>query len=134
MHLIVDGYGSDSGILQDEEAIYEFLDHYPSRIGMTKIAPPHVFRYVGNKDEDWGISGIVFIAESHISIHTFVDYSFVNIDVFSCKDFNADQVVKDLRQKLQLNRMRSYLADRSWKSFDQPSELAIRKLTPLSVE
>jgi hypothetical protein len=69
MHLIIDGYSNNSEIMQDEKFIYDLLNSYPAKIGMTKIAGPHVFRYVGTKPEDWGISGIVFIAESHICIH-----------------------------------------------------------------
>ena len=71
MHLIIDGHGNNSDILQSDEFIYELLDQYPAEIGMTKIAPPYVLRYVGAKPEEWGVSGFVLIAESHISIHTF---------------------------------------------------------------
>ena len=112
MHLIIDGYGSNSDILQSEEFIYQLLDQYPAEIGMTKIAPPYVTRYVGTKPEDWGVSGFVLIAESHISIHTFVELCYVNIDVFSCKHFNADQVIRGLRDRLQLTEVKTYLLER----------------------
>jgi len=112
MHLIIDGFGGNSRILESEELIYQLLDHYPSRIGMTKIAPPYVFRYLGSKPEDWGISGFVIIAESHISIHTFPERCYVNIDVFSCKDFDSEQVIKDIQAKFELTELRSYLLDR----------------------
>jgi len=113
MHLIIDGYSSDSGILQSEEFIYQLLDQYPAEIGMTKIAPPYVLRYVGAKPEEWGVSGFVLIAESHISIHTFVEQRYVHIDVFSCKDFDAGQAIKDLSDRLQLTEMKTYLLDRT---------------------
>jgi S-adenosylmethionine decarboxylase len=118
MHLTIDGYGNNPDLMQDEQFIYQMLDSYPARIGMTKISTPHVFRYVGSKPEDWGISGFVFIAESHISIHTFVERCYVNIDVFSCKDFNAEQVVKDFRDKFKLTRLSSRLINRDWKMAD----------------
>lgn len=112
MHLIIDGYGSDRQVLADRELIYDLLDRYPAEIGMTKIAPPYVFRYVGSKPEDWGISGIVPIAESHISIHTFVERCLVNIDVFSCKEFDSERIVHDLKKRLKLTETRSYLLRR----------------------
>lgn len=114
MHLTIDGYGSNQKLMQDEQFIYELLDSYPSRIGMTKISDPIVFRYVGSKPEDWGVSGFVFIAESHISIHTFVERCYANIDVFSCKDFNAEQATNDFRERLQLTRYTSRLINRDW--------------------
>lgn len=120
MHLVIDGYGKNPAILADRNVVYDLLDSFPGEIGMTKIAPPYVFRYIGSKPEDWGISGLVLIAESHISIHTFVDRALVNIDVFSCKAFDAKMVTEKLQQKLQLTRIRSYLLDRGLEYADLP--------------
>lgn len=119
MHLIIDGYSNSQKIMKDEKFIYDLLNSYPAKIGMTKIAGPHVFKYVGAKPEDWGISGIVFIAESHISFHTFVERSYINIDIFSCSDFNAQQVIEDLIYQFQLTKFISNLVNRDWK----PEEL-----------
>jgi S-adenosylmethionine decarboxylase len=118
MHLIIDGYGDNPKLMQDERFLYQLLNSYPEQIGMTKISSPLVFRYVGSRHEDWGISGFVLIAESHISIHTFVERRYINIDVFSCKDFNAEQVIKDLKDKFQLTRLSSRLINRDWKMAD----------------
>jgi S-adenosylmethionine decarboxylase len=128
MHLIIDGYSNNSEIMQDEKFIYDLLNSYPAKIGMSKIAGPHVFRYVGAKPEDWGISGIVFIAESHISLHTFVERSYINIDIFSCRDFNAQQVIKDLVNEFQLTKFISNLVNRDW----TPDELQnIDQISPI---
>ncbi|OGO57725.1 MAG: hypothetical protein A2025_02235 [Chloroflexi bacterium RBG_19FT_COMBO_47_15] len=118
MHLIIDGYGDNTKVMQDEQFLYQLLDSYPAQIGMTKISSPLVFRYIGSRPEDWGISGFVFIAESHISIHTFVERCYINIDVFSCKDFDAEQVIKDLKDKFQLTKLSSRLINRDWKTSD----------------
>lgn len=112
MHLIIDGYSSNSNILRSEEFIYKLLDQYPAEIGMTKICPPYVLKYVGAKPEEWGVSGFVMIAESHISIHTFVEQNYLNIDVFSCKNFDAERVIKDLSDRLQLTKIRTHVLDR----------------------
>ena len=127
MHLIIDGYSSNSDILQSEEFIYQLLDQYPAEIGMTKIAPPYVLRYVGAKPEEWGVSGFVMIAEGHISIHTFVERRYANVDVFSCKSFNSNQVIEDLSARLQLTEVRTHLLDRDMTSpvhLDEMGEIA----------
>ncbi len=111
MHLIIDGYSNNQKILQDKDYLHNWLESYPSRIGMTRISPPYVLRYTG---EDCGISGFVFIAESHISIHTFAERNYVNIDVFSCKDFDAEKAIKDFQDGFQLIKSRTYLIDREW--------------------
>lgn len=112
MHLIIDGFGANPTILENEELIYRFLDEYPSRIDMTKVAPPYVFRYVGSKPQDWGVSGFVVIAESHISIHTFPERQLVNIDVFSCKEFDAERVLEDVRARFEFTEMETHVLDR----------------------
>src|SRR4030042_3883697 len=112
MHLIIDGYGGDYKKMQDVEFISEILDGYPDQIGMTKISSPQVSKYIGSKPEDWGVSGVISLAESHISIHTFPDQLYINIDIFSCKDFDAKQVEIDLQNKFGLAEMRSYIINR----------------------
>jgi len=128
MHLIIDGYGSDPGILRDEDFLYQLLDSYPALIGMTKITEPYIFRYVGDKPEDWGISGFVFIAESHISFHTFVERSFINIDIFSCRDFDTNEATKHFKHKLQLTTFKCYLINRDW---DMSNISEVNKVTQL---
>jgi len=85
----MDMYGCNKKKLKDVNFVFNFLDELPSLIGMTKIMPPYTFSYSGLKPEDWGVSGIVLIAESHISIHTFVDKNYASVDIFSCKDFDT---------------------------------------------
>jgi S-adenosylmethionine decarboxylase len=112
MHLIIDGFGANRKMLESEEIIYDLLDRYPSQIGMTKVAPPQVFKYIGSKPEDWGISGFVLIAESHISIHTFPDRCYVNIDIFSCKDFDSEYAIQELKAIFEFDEIQKYLLNR----------------------
>ena len=80
------GFGSCPGI----------LDEYPDRMHMTKIMPPYVFRYQGDTSQESGLSGIVIIAESHISIHTFPAKGYLSVDVFSCKPFDIEEATQYL--------------------------------------
>lgn len=112
MHLIVDGFGGDAQKMQDLEFIYGLLDRYPSQIGMTKIMPPYVFKYTGVNPQDWGISGFVLIAESHISIHTFPDRAYINIDIFSCKEFAFEEAIEDLKAQFSLDHVETRVLPR----------------------
>lgn len=126
MHLIIDGYSGNAQKMQDVDFIYQLLDAYPSQIGMTKISLPQVSKYIGSKPEDWGVSGFVLIAESHISIHTFPERSYINIDIFSCKEFDAEQTIRDLQQQFGLAEIRSYILSRGLEYYNnqQPSSLS----------
>ncbi len=112
MHLAIDGYGASSEKLKDTDMVYRFLDEYPDAIGMTKIIPPQVYTYHGKTPEDWGISGFVIIAESHISVHTFPDRQYVNIDIFSCKDFDAALSLEGVKTAFGLKEIKVWALDR----------------------
>ncbi len=93
-HLILEAYGCPKAKLADLNLLSKVLDSYPEQLDMTKIMPPYVFTYHGAVPDDWGVSGVVLIAESHISIHTFPDKGFVTLDIFSCRDFDIDEAIK----------------------------------------
>ena len=112
MHLIIDGYRGDPTKMWDEEMIRWFLWEYPSRLGMKRICEPQVVTYNGPRIEDSGVSGFVVIAESHISIHTFPYRDYVNIDVFSCKSFDSQRVLRDMEELFSLGDVRTWLMDR----------------------
>jgi len=112
MHVIVDGFGGDPDQLADENVVRAILDQYPQEMGMTKIAPPTVVRYKGTKPEDWGVSGYVMIAESHISLHTFPERCLIWVDIFSCKAFDAAPIVDDLRRRFGLREMQVNMLER----------------------
>ena len=112
MHLVIDGHGCDAAQLSDPERVRVFLDEFPDRIGMTKITPPAVYTYHGPTPEDWGVSGFVIIAESHISVHTFPDREYANIDVFSCKEFDADEALAGVCGFFSMADIRHWVLDR----------------------
>jgi S-adenosylmethionine decarboxylase len=105
MHVIVDGYGGDPDQLADENVVRVILEEVPEIMGMTKITQPKVLRYTGSKPEDWGVSGFVMIAESHISMHTFPERRLVWADVFSCKDFDATPILDEIKRRFALRDM-----------------------------
>jgi S-adenosylmethionine decarboxylase len=43
----------------------------------------------------FGISGVVVIAESHLAIHTWPEYRYAAVDVFSCGDVLQPQTAAD---------------------------------------
>ncbi|MEM5829668.1 MAG: adenosylmethionine decarboxylase [Candidatus Aenigmatarchaeota archaeon] len=104
-HLTLDLYHCNKKKLSDKKFILAFLEELADVIGMRKIAPPQAIEYEGNPNsfDAGGISAFLLIAESHISIHTFVKQAFASLDIFSCKDFDLkkteDFVVKKLEPK-----------------------------------
>ena len=121
MHLIIDGYGASPEKLQDLDSLFELLDNYPAEIGMTKIMPPYVFKYHGVRPEDWGLSGFVLIAESHISIHTFPEKQYLNIDVFSCKEFNPQLAIDFMKKQFAITETETRVLERGLEYPHEPN-------------
>jgi len=95
-HLMLDLSECNVEKLNNYRFIFDLLSELPTKIGMTKITQPYVFPYSGLVPEDAGITGVVIVAESHISMHTFVHKEYVFIDIFSCKPFDLTDVEKYL--------------------------------------
>ncbi|MEX2246780.1 MAG: S-adenosylmethionine decarboxylase [Dehalococcoidia bacterium] len=106
MHVTIDGFGGKSTQLADVALVRNLLDRYPGEIGMTKISEPHVFEYRGTKPEDWGVSGFVLIAESHIAVHTFPEHGQVWVDIFSCKGFDDTPAIDRIVEAFGLEHTR----------------------------
>jgi S-adenosylmethionine decarboxylase len=111
-HLIFDGHGCPAARLGDFGALYRLLDGLPDRIRMTKIMPPYVFRHGVAGESSEGLSGFVLIAESHVSIHTFPTRKFVNVDIFSCENFDVEDALAALREAFAPKRVDWKLLDR----------------------
>jgi S-adenosylmethionine decarboxylase len=93
-HVTIDLIGCPKEILSDYELHFNYLKMLPSLIEMTPITQPYVFPYSGLVPEDRGITGIVIIAESHLSIHSFEEKGYSFIDIFSCKGFDVEKAIE----------------------------------------
>jgi S-adenosylmethionine decarboxylase len=103
-HLVIDAFVDDATKIGQVEPIFNLLNDLPEQIEMTKITQPYVFRYSGVVPEDWGVTGMVIIAESHISIHTFPEHNRFHMDVFSCKPFDYERTLAIIEEKLGVTR------------------------------
>ena len=77
-HLIVELYGCDKSILDHDGEIREYFVEAVERIGAT-IIKPFFYKYSPH-----GITGVIVIAESHLSIHTWPEYGYCALDIFTC--------------------------------------------------
>jgi len=78
--ILVELYKCDSGVLNDQEFIDRALNEAVRQSGATIVTSTfHTFSPVG-------VSGVVVIAESHVAIHTWPEYSYAAVDIFTCGD------------------------------------------------
>lgn len=77
-HLILELRGADKNKLDNPDFIKQTLHKAAKAAGVT------VMRTQICKFEPQGVSGIVFIAESHISVHTWPEFKMAAVDIFTC--------------------------------------------------
>lgn len=116
LHVMLDLYGCNPNLLENETFLREVLDQYPARIGMQKVGPVEL-RYIKTNDpSDDGYSGFVIIATSHVSLHAWAPYGMVNIDIFSCEYFEVAEVVAFARRMFQTNDVEVHAVQRATRS------------------
>jgi len=96
MHLIIDGRVSDKKILLESANLEYVVKETVKSIKMHPIAPTHIIQYGDAGQKDSGLSCCQMLAESSITIHTFPEINYICIDVFSCKNFDAESLKKQL--------------------------------------
>jgi S-adenosylmethionine decarboxylase len=77
-HYVVEAAGCDPEILADANKLREiFLE--AAKIGKMEVKMTHFFKF-----SPTGVSGMVVVAESHLSIHTWPERGYAAIDVYTC--------------------------------------------------
>ncbi len=79
-HLIAEFADCDGQKLADVEFMEECLNEAVRKSGAT------IIRSVFHRYNPQGVSGVVVIAESHLSIHTWPEYNYAAVDFFTCGD------------------------------------------------
>ncbi len=81
LHLIGDLYGCicDSRLMHDAAYLEAFCKDRVATAGLTAVGS--LFHSFG---EGGGVTGVVVLAESHLSIHTWPESGYVTLDVYVC--------------------------------------------------
>ena len=109
-HLTIDGYGGDYDLLNDYNLVLKILNELPEKISMQKMCDPLVEISDGNNQKDpGGVTGIVLIKQSHISIHTFSKRRFVSVDVYTCTDdLDVDFIIQYIKDNFKLEDVETH--------------------------
>lgn len=98
-HCIIEYYGCPTDVMNDLELIENALVGAARKMGATIVAAEfHQFN-------PHGVSGMVIISESHLSIHTWPEFGYAAVDVFTCGDvIDATMANEILREAFQAER------------------------------
>src|SRR3954453_6856805 len=88
-HLLLELFDCDSDAITSLESVKGAL------VEAAKRAQATIVDVVFHEFNPFGISGVVVIAESHLAIHTWPEYRYAAVDVFSCGEILQPQVAVD---------------------------------------
>ena len=96
MHLLVELNECDPALLDDMALVKRALLDAAHSAGATIVGE------VFHKFSPVGVTGIVCIAESHISIHTWPEHAYAAVDIFTCGEgFKPHMAVRLIAETLQ---------------------------------
>jgi len=95
-HLLLELKDCNKELLDDLDFIRECLNEAAVRCGASVVGES--FYHFSPR----GVSGVVNIAESHISIHTWPEYGYAAVDVFTCGDtVTPEEAAKTIADRLE---------------------------------
>ena len=96
----IDFYNCDSHIINDCNIIESILLEAARIMELTVVKTTiHSFSPIG-------VSGVVVIQESHIAIHTWPEYNYVAIDIFTCSpEHSLDEGIFFLQERFKAKRI-----------------------------
>lgn len=98
-HGLLDLYQCDSTLLKDEGRLKALLHEAAHEAGATVLGS-HFHRF----GEEGGVTGVLLLAESHLSIHTWPEHGFAAVDAFICGSMRLERVRKLLTAALNAER------------------------------
>ena len=106
-HIIAELYGVNRELISKESTVKQIIEEVVEESGLTKVGS------VYKQFNPHGVTGIVLISESHVSVHTWPEYELVNLDIFTCGDTDkAEKAFELFLKKFNPKSFRHYILDR----------------------
>lgn len=87
--ILADLYGIDSEIISRADSIYPIIEEAVKAGNLTKISSDYY------QFQPKGASGVVLLAESHLSFHTWPEHGLVTLDIYTCGDPQGAETALD---------------------------------------
>lgn len=95
-HLLADMHGICADNLRDVASLEDLL-----RLSAQAAGAQILFSHFHSFGSGQGITGVVLLAESHISIHTWPEFGFAAADIFMCGQAKPQRALEIIKMALQ---------------------------------
>ncbi|KPQ00363.1 MAG: S-adenosylmethionine decarboxylase SpeD [Bacteroidetes bacterium HLUCCA01] len=87
--ILVEYYDCDADVINDVAQIENIL------LSATRAAKASIISHNFHKFSPHGVSGTIVIAESHVAIHTWPEYNYAAVDIFTCGETIDPWVIQE---------------------------------------
>ncbi len=99
-HVLIELGGCPAQRLDDREQVQACMEEAARQLGAT------IVEVVFHRFAPQGISGVVVIAESHLTIHTWPEHGYAAVDLFTCgAALNTEAACQALQRGLSAQRI-----------------------------
>ena len=117
LHILADLHGVEADLIDRVEDIRHLLETAVKSADLTKISS-HYYQF-----QPHGATGVVLLAESHISIHTWPEHGLATVDVYTCGDpTKAYRAMEYIINTLKPKRVDKQIHERGFVGEPQQSE------------
>lgn len=100
IHTLVELFGCDYNIINDVKKIKEIM------VEAAKATRAQIIKTAFHKFNPHGVSGVVVIAESHLTIHSWPEHGYAAVDIFTCSPLmKLEKALKYLKKNLKASKI-----------------------------
>ncbi|HPQ40174.1 MAG TPA: adenosylmethionine decarboxylase [bacterium] len=114
-HLLIDCRNVSRELLLNDGLVLDVMARAAKKAGSTVISQ---MRYKFGYDSPPGFAVLVMLDESHCSAHCYADLGIMAMDVFTCGNTDPRDVLKYIREEIDLGDVSVYEVDRFPESQD----------------
>ena len=109
-HLMMELYGCDQEKIKSRRYLHNLVKAAVKEAGLTNLGSRfHQF-------QPYGVTGFTLLAQSHISFHTWPEFGYLVLDIFTCGDQNqADLLAGHFLEKLRPSRVNKQVVRKGYK-------------------
>ena len=103
----MDAWVRDASVLTDADALNDVL-HAAATAGGATVVGEAFYAFPNG-----AVTGVLLLAQSHLSIHTWPELALANVDLLTCGDIDGGLVLGVLRERLGVERATTRCIERA---------------------
>ena len=102
-HLLADFFGVAKEKLRDREKLMRVLCAALKKKGFSIKRKTGSYKFQGGGQ---GVTGFVLLAQSHAAFHSYPEWNYIALDVYSCGGYDPGPIAEAMEQYLRPRRMK----------------------------